>query len=180
MRVVGGEFRGRNLLSFDCDKIRPTSDKARESFFNIVMNRVRGCAFLDLFCGTGAMGIEALSRGASYVALNDVNKDSLAVAKKNVEKIGSPVGIEVFNVDAVFFLKTTDKTFDVIYIDPPYKSDLAEAALEAAAESGVLSEGGLIAVETETPYTGRTFGFFKTDERKYGRARITFFKREEK
>ena len=176
MRVVGGKFRGRNLSAFDCDKIRPTSDKARESFFNIMMGRIGECNFLDLFCGTGAMGIEALSRGAKYVALNDLNADSLKVARKNVEKIGNPDGIEIFNRDAILFLKTSDRKFDIIYIDPPYKSGLAEAALEASINA--ISNDGIIAVETETPYDGQTFGLIKYDERKYGRARITFFKKE--
>ncbi|MDY6367247.1 MAG: 16S rRNA (guanine(966)-N(2))-methyltransferase RsmD [Clostridia bacterium] len=178
MRIIGGEFKGRNLVPFNGDKIRPTSDMARESFFNIMRDEIYGCNFLDLFCGTGAVGIEALSRGANFVALNDSQKDSLAVVKKNLEKIGNPKAVEVFNKDAKIFIETTNKVFDVIYVDPPYKSGLYESVLKAIAESGVLSEKGVVAVETETPYEGETFGLVKTDERKYGRVRITFFKKE--
>ena len=177
MRVVGGKFRGRNLVPFNGDKIRPTSDMARESFFNIVRDKVVGCKFLDLFCGTGAMGIEALSRGAEFVALNDSSKESLAVVKKNLEKLNNPENVSVFNFDGVEYLKKADTLFDIIYVDPPYKSDIYENVLSVA--ENALEKDGIVAVETEVPFSGKTFGLIKTDERKYGRAIITFFKKEE-
>ena len=86
MRIVGGKYKGRVLVGFDGNKIRPTSDMARESLFNILQNIIYGADFLDLFCGTGAMGIEAISRGAHSVTFNDADKNSLAVLKKNLEK----------------------------------------------------------------------------------------------
>ena len=84
MRIVGGIFKGRTLLGFDGDKIRPTSDKARESLFNILQYKVQDCTFLDLFCGTGAMGIEALSRGAVKVYFNDLSRESFSLTKNNL------------------------------------------------------------------------------------------------
>ena len=115
MRVVGGIFKGRTLLSFDGDKIRPTSDKARESLFNILQFKTPDCIFLDLFCGTGAMGIEALSRGALKVDFNDLSRESVLLTKKNLEKIKAIDGYSITNLDAITFLKTTRTKYDVIF-----------------------------------------------------------------
>lgn len=180
MRVIGGKLRGRKLTPFDCEKIRPTADKARESLFNILRDKITDGTFLDLFGGTGAVGIEAYSRGAKSVVIVDAYKDSFKIAQKNVEIIKSPTEIKLKNSDALNFLKTAGESFDVIFLDPPYKSDILPAVLKEIEECGALSEGGVIAMETETPYSGETYSFKITDERKYGRTRFTFFKREEK
>ena len=178
MRIVGGKLKGRTLVPFDGESIRPTSDKARESLFNILRDKVVGCDFCDLFAGTGAVGIEAYSRGAKYVALNDGSRNSIAVIKKNIEKIGTPSEIRVYNGDALTFLKTGGR-FDVIFIDPPYKSDLGAKAIRAAFENGALKEGGIIVLETETPYAD-DYSENIYDTRKYGRARLTFFRAGDK
>lgn len=180
MRVIGGRLRGRKLTPFDCEKIRPTADKARESLFNILRDKVTGGAFLDLFGGTGAVGIEAYSRGANSVVIVEAYKDSFKIAQKNLELIGNPAEIELKNFDALIFLKTAKKSFDVIFLDPPYKSDILPSVLKEIEERGALSVGGVIVAETETPYSGETFSFKITDERKYGRTRFTFFERKEK
>ena len=180
MRIIGGTFKGRNLTSFNGDKIRPTSDMARESLFNILRDKVVGCAFLDLFGGTGAVGIEACSRGANKVVIVDISRESVSVAKKNLEKTGNPTGIEIKNRDALDYLKTTDTAFDIIFIDPPYKSEIIPSVLKAIADGNALKDGGVVVTETETEYAGETFSLIKTDERKYGRARFTFFKKEQK
>ena len=87
MRIVGGKYKGRTLVVFDGNAVRPTSDKVRESLFNILQFDIAGACFLDLFCGTGAMGIEALSRGAKSVTFNDASKDSLKILSKNVDRL---------------------------------------------------------------------------------------------
>ena len=87
MRIVGGKYRSRVLTSFAGEDVRPTSDMVRESLFNILQGKIAGKTFLDLFCGTGAVGIEALSRGANKVTFNDLSKDSIALTKKNLEKV---------------------------------------------------------------------------------------------
>lgn len=178
MRIVSGKFRGRTLLTFDGFDIRPTSDKVRESLFNILQFKIPDSDFLDLYCGTGAMGIEALSRGANYVLLNDLNRDSVMLAKKNIEKIGNPEGIEVVKSDACALLDTTAKRFDVVYIDPPYKGGFNVISVEKSKR--VLKDGGIIILESETPFEESILGLEKYDQRKYGRAYLTFFKREEK
>ena len=176
MRIVGGIYKGRTLVEFGGDEIRPTSDKVRESLFNILRDRVQDCRFLDLFCGTGAMGIEALSRGAKEVVINDLSNKSLGIAKKNLEKLKINQ-ITVTNYDASTCLLNTTSPFDIIYIDPPYKSDYGLKALDVAVTA--LKDDGIVVYENEKPFEGEVKNLVKYDERKYGRAYITFFKKGE-
>ncbi len=176
MRVVGGKYKGRVLCGFEGNDIRPTSDMVRESLFNILQFKIPDCEFLDLFCGTGAMGIEAASRGAKKVVLNDLSKKSLAVVNKNLSKLGNPPEIEVSNKDAKLLLETTAQKFDVVYIDPPYKGGYNTVSVSGAKQ--VLKDNGIIILESEEPFNDCIDGLIKFDERKYGRARLTFFKRE--
>lgn len=176
MRIVGGKYKSRVLFEFKGDAIRPTSDKVRESLFNILQNRIYGAEFLDLFCGTGAMGIEALSRGAKTVTFNDKSRDSIALTKKNIEKLGVTESYKITNFDATTYILGTADKFDIIYIDPPYQSDFGLKALAVA--SKVLKENGVIVYENEKPFSEEVLGLTKTDERKYGRVYLTFFKGE--
>ena len=176
MRIVGGKYKGRTLLQFDGEDIRPTSDKVRESLFNIIQFKIYGKSFLDLFCGTGAMGIEALSRGAAEVVFNDYSKKSLLLLKKNLEKVKVDGGYSVINYDAVSFLNGNKKAFDFIYVDPPYKSDLGIKCLNAISNS--LNVGGAVIFEDEIPFMDKIDGLKITDSRKYGRVHLTFFEKE--
>lgn len=176
MRIVGGVYKGRVLKSFDGEDIRPTSDMARESLYNILRDKIAGARFLDLFCGTGAMGIEALSRGASEVVFNDYSKNSVMLTKENLAKLKIDKGVKVQSYSAVDYLKITDEKFDIIFMDPPYKSELGEQALSVA--SNALADGGIVILENESGFDGVVQGLTKYDERKYGRARFTFFKGE--
>ena len=177
MRIVGGKYKSRVLSGFEGDKIRPTSDKTRESLFNILQNRIYGAEFLDLFCGTGAMGIEALSRGAKFVTFNDADRNSLNLLRKNLEKLKVTEDYQIKNYDALVFLKNADKKYDIIFIDPPYKTDLGERAIASILNS--LKDDGVAILESETPFTGAIDGLKVVDERKYGRARLTFFEKGE-
>lgn len=176
MRIVGGIYRGRTLLSFSGDDVRPTPDMVRESLFNILQFRIKGATFLDLFSGTGAMGIEALSRGARTVTFNDRARESVALLKKNLDKIGITENIKVFNKDALDLLKSGEK-YDIIYIDPPYKTDLGLKALCLVKEA--MSDNGLVIFEDEKEFLGQVEGLKITDKRKYGRVRLTFFEKGE-
>ncbi|MBR5900062.1 MAG: 16S rRNA (guanine(966)-N(2))-methyltransferase RsmD [Clostridia bacterium] len=175
MRIVAGKYKGRTLYGFDGTDIRPTSDMARESLFNILQTRIAGANFLDLFCGSGAVGIEALSRGVSWVTFNDLDAYSAKLTQKNLEKVGA-TDYDLRRGDGVDFLRRTDKKYDIIFIDPPYKSDLGERALKEV--QNALSEDGIVIYENEKPFEGVIDGLSIYDERKYGRARLTFFKRE--
>ena len=177
MRIVGGKYRGRVLTEFVGRDIRPTSDKARESLFNILQFKVFGKTFLDLFCGTGAVGIEALSRGAKKVTFNDLDKRSIELLRKNLDKLKVEEEYCVKNGDALNLLKSTAEKFDYIYIDPPYKTDLGVGALQIVAD--VLAEGGTVIFEDEKPFTAFAPGLKVVDERKYGRIHLTFFQKGE-
>ena len=176
MRIVGGEFRGRTLVEFLGEEVRPTADKVRESLFNILQFKICGCRFLDLFAGTGAMGIEALSRGASEVVFNDFSKKSLQIVNKNLQKLKIEKGVKVVNFDACRFLAENKQPFDVIFIDPPYKSGLGIEALKVVKDS--IADGGVVVYEEEEEFLGEVEGLIVSDRRKYGRVHLTFFKKE--
>ncbi len=176
MRIVGGEFRSRVLCEFEGLDIRPTSDKVRESLFNIIGNKVYGCRLLDVFCGTGAIGIEALSRGAKAVTFNDRARSSRELLKKNLQRLKIVDGYQITELDGVDCLKRVTEPYDIIYIDPPYKTDLGVSALSVA--SGAVKRDGLVIFEDEKPFDGNVDGLKIVKEKKYGRVYLTFFEKE--
>lgn len=177
MRIVGGIYRGRVLKEFKGCDIRPTSDMTRESLFNILRNKVQGCVFLDLFCGTGAVGIEAISRGAKKVVFNDVSAESVFLTKNNLSKLGIDDGVEVRCGDANAFIESCNQKFDIIFIDAPYSSKAGENALNSVDK--ILADGGIVVYENEKATDQTYCGLKKYDDRRYGRAYLTFFEREQ-
>ncbi len=178
MRIVGGELKGRTLYSFDGEDIRPTPDKVREALFNIIQNRIYGARFMDLFSGTGAMGIEALSRGAKNVHLNDKDRTSVALIKKNLDKLKILDRVTLTSVDGLALMQKGVSEYDIIYIDPPYKAGLNFQAVNSARNS--LADNGVIILESEIAFDGQVEGLKIVDERKYGRVRLTFFEKEKR
>lgn len=181
MRVIGGEYRSRLLAEFTGKDVRPTSDRAREALFNILSLRVRGARVLDLFAGSGALGIESLSRGATEAVFNDYSKDSVAILKKNLGALKIPVNGErakVYNLDYSACLQTVQGAFDIIFIDPPYAQEYGKKALETIAEKGLLRENGVAVYERDCALEGEVAGLEKYDERKYGKAYFTFLRRK--
>ncbi len=173
MRIIGGKFRGRALAAFKGREIRPTSDRAREALFNILAPEIAGANVLDLFCGSGGIGLEALSRGADLVVFNDVSEESLAVLRKNLALLRAEA--QVHRQDFRVLLSSLRITFDIIYIDPPYKSGYGAEALRLIAERGLLNAGGVAVLESDAPFAGEAEGLVKYDERRYGIAYLTFF-----
>ncbi len=173
VRIVGGKFRGRVLASFKGKDVRPTSDRAKEALFNILAPEISGANVLDLFCGTGGIGLEAISRGADLVVFNDVSADSLAILRKNLALLRTDA--KIYNLDYAALLDRLDVTFDVIYIDPPYKSGFGEDALRRVAARKLLNTGGVAVLESDKPFEGEIDGLVRYDERKYGIAYLTFF-----
>ena len=175
MRVVGGRCKGVRLASFRGRSIRPTSDKVREAVFNILANMLDLGSVgkvLDLFAGTGAMGIEALSRGAAGAVFVDSDQRAIGIIRKNLEASGLAASARVLKRDfksAVGCLSASGETFGLVFIDPPYDSSLAPVALEGLLDSGVLAHGGLVVVETSrmSPL-GTAIGYEVLDERRYG------------
>ncbi|MBQ3506675.1 MAG: 16S rRNA (guanine(966)-N(2))-methyltransferase RsmD [Clostridia bacterium] len=180
MRIIGGEFKSRILADFVGDDVRPTSDRAREALFNILARKVPLARVLDLFSGSGALGIESLSRGAKEVVFNDAAKDSVALLKKNLTtlKLISSERVQISNRDYSVCLDYVTGKFDIIFLDPPYRFDYGKTALEKIARKGLLSDDGVIVYERDRAFEGEIAGLEKYDERKYGKAIFTFFRRE--
>ena len=174
MRIISGKYRGMNLTQFQGKEIRPTADRVKESLFNILSDRVSGAKVLDLFCGSGNLGIESLSRGAAHVSFNDVSKDSISVLKKNLARLKD----ENYTVTALDYRQclASGQKYDLIFIDPPYASDAGISALEIIGDSGLLSENAIAVFERDKPFTQEIKGLTAYDERKYGKTYITFFK----
>lgn len=178
MRIIGGKYRGRVLAAFDGESVRPTADRVKESLFNILSLRFYGARVLDLFAGSGALGLESLSRGAAEVVFNDKSKDSLAILRKNLRALKIEEGKEakVYNLDAETYLGYERRPFDIIFIDPPYALEVGARAVQKIAKSGLLAEDGVLVLERDVPFEGEVDGLEKYDERRYGRTILTFFR----
>jgi 16S rRNA (guanine966-N2)-methyltransferase len=182
MRIIAGRFRGRRLLAPKDDAIRPTSDRAREALFDILEHGappLRGASFLDLFCGTGAVGLEALSRGAAPVLLIESDRAALKLAEANIARLGSPPGVRLLARDATLPGRAP-QPFDLIFLDPPYGSGLAGAALKALAANGWIAAEGRIIVERAAKDALEVPPAYALErERRYGRGRFVFLRPQE-
>jgi 16S rRNA (guanine966-N2)-methyltransferase len=149
MRIIAGAFRGRRLLAPKDQAIRPTGERAREALFDILEHGeppVRGARFLDLFCGTGAIGLEACSRAAAEVVLVEHDRAALELTEANIARLGAPANVRLLARDAGR-LGVAPHPFDLIFLDPPYRSGLAGAALEALWRGGWVAANARIVVE---------------------------------
>lgn len=176
MRVVSGAVRGLRLETIVKSNIRPTTDKVKESIFNILQFDIQDKYFLDLFGGTGQIGIEAASRGAKKVIIVDNNKEALAVIKRNVKKLKDKFKIETEYSDAIDFLKSTMKKVDIAFLDPPYESGLLNNVSKYI--DRIMNENGLIVCESSIDVgSNDNIGRFRKDkEYKYGKILISVYK----
>lgn len=180
MRIVGGQWRGRRLATPRTDAIRPTSDRLRESLFNVLAHgyddAVAGARVLDLFSGTGALGFEALSRGASYALLVDDSTEARSVIRANIEALGAEGVTRLFRRDATRLGEAGPAgRFSVLFCDPPYGRDLAPPALASAASGGWLEEGALALIEEVASATVTLpAGFTELERRPYGETAVIF------
>ena len=174
MRVIAGKYRSRVLASFEGKDVRPTSDRVKESLFAILTPRLSQAAALDLFCGSGSLGIECLSRGASFVQFNDVAPESLAILKKNLSALREEA--LVTRADYRVCLQNLRRKFDLIFLDPPYALQAeAKDALERIARLRCLEEGGVAVYECETA-APEAEGLECFDTRSYGRTKLHFYR----
>ena len=178
MRIIAGIWRGRRLLTPAGGAIRPTSDRAREALFGILEHgapAVRGARFLDLFCGTGAVGLEAASRGAAEVLLVEDDARALKLARANLERLGAPDNVRLLVRDATC-LGRAPQPYDFVFLDPPWRSGLATPAL-AALRDGWLADGARLIVEADArEELDLPPGYAPEQERRYGAARFTFLR----
>ncbi len=175
MRIVAGKYRGRKLAAFAGEKIRPTPDRVKESLFEILTPRLTGARVLDLFSGSGALGLECLSRGASEAVFNDGSAEGVSLTRKNLALLG--IRAEVRTADYAACLSSLKgQAFDLIFCDPPYAEDYCEDILSRVAEYGLLKAGGLVVYESEREESAE--GWRAADYRRYGRVKVFFFERE--
>lgn len=176
MRIISGKYRGLKLAEFDGSDVRPTADRVKESLFNVLFGRVVGARVLDLFCGSGNLGIECLSRGAEIVHFNDISPASINVLKKNLARLKNERNYKITNLDYSVCLSRTDG-YDLIFIDPPYQLEIGIKALKIIGAGNLLNDGGVVVFERDRSFDGEIKGLIKTDERKYGKTYLTFFER---
>ena len=148
MRVITGSARGRRLISPEGYDVRPTTDKVKESLFNIIQFNLPGAVVLDLFAGSGQLGIEALSRGADKAVFVDSSRKSVDVIKKNIELCRFQNESQVYLCDSVAFLNSTREIFDIVLLDPPYHKNLCVDALNNLGEA--INEDSVIICETQS------------------------------
>lgn len=183
MRIIGGEFRSRRLKSLQGNAMRPTPDRLREALFNVLATRVAGCTFLDAYAGCGAVGIEALSRGAAFVRFSDMNRAPIETINFNVEHCGFKSQAEIRRADAFTFLSSpSDRKFEYIYIAPPQYQDMWAKALELVDENPEwLSEDGWVIAQID-PKEYKPLALENLEEfeqRKYGTTLLVFYERKE-
>jgi len=182
MRVVGGRLRGRNLAAPASREIRPTADRLRESLFNILVhayeNPVEDARVLDLFAGTGALGIEAISRGAGFALFVDNGAEARALLRNNVEALGLGGVTKVFRRDATELGPAHPvEPFSLVFLDPPYGKGLAEKALASLRDGGWLTKAALLVVEEAkaAAFTAPE-GFVELERRAYDDSEFVFLK----
>jgi 16S rRNA (guanine966-N2)-methyltransferase len=178
MRIIAGRYGSRKLKTLDGLDTRPTSDKIRGAVFNILTQKIPGAMVLDLFAGCGAVGLEAVSRGARFAVLNDISQRSIDVIQDNIDALGAGEEIGVMGedaFDAVGILAGSGMAFDIIYLDPPYDSQFYEQIIRRIRECGILALGGVIVCEHrkgssfDLPFDYRIY-----DRRIYGKSAVSF------
>ena len=185
MRVISGTARGKKLISLEGLDTRPTLDRVKEAVFNILQFNLKNAKILDLFSGSGALAIEALSRGANKAVLCDYSKNAVKIINKNLEDTRLKEKAEVLNKDYLETLKILKKQtekFDIIFLDPPYKTDYIYMAIDKILEYNLLAEDGIIVAETDDENKieeiKKIEGIEIYDARKYGIVHIIFIRKE--
>lgn len=177
MRVVGGKLRHRTINMTNLETTRETQDKVRQAIFNMIGPYFDGGIALDLFAGSGAMGIEAYSRGIEKVVLNDLNNKALDVCKANCKSLGIN-DVMFYNLDYKDFLKQCDFKFDLIILDPPYKMDNIDEIINLCNE--VLNDNGLLVFEMEknSKYQEEYNNLYLIKDKTYGIKRVIIYEKE--
>jgi len=184
MRITGGKLGGRRLVAPDDARVRPTSDRTRQAIFNMLRHKdfgigfaLEGAAVLDLFAGTGALGIEAISQGARWCLLVDDSADSRALQRENVEALGLTGATRIWRRDATDLGPigpSAGGPFNLVFLDPPYRKEMIPKALKSLQDGGWLTDKALLVVESDTGEEIDLAGFTLLDERDYGETRLRF------
>ena len=179
MRIITGSKRGKKLSALEGEQVRPTTDRVKESLFTILQFQLEGRRFLDLFAGSGQIGLEALSRGAAQAVFVDLSRDSIRVVEQNITACGFQDSARVVQSDFAGYLRGTRAKFDVAFLDPPFRSGLLEQALPLAA--GAMNPGGILVCEhpRDEALPEEAGPFRKYREYRYGKIMLTTYLAQE-
>ena len=172
MRVISGSLRGLKLESLPGLDTRPTLDRVKEALFSMLFDKPTDSVGLDLFAGSGGLGIELLSRYGKECTFVDASSDAVRIVNTNIKKARLEDRAIVCQKEAIAFLKTTKKKFDIIFMDPPYASGLYEDALAIIKERGLLAESGVVTCECDAGYNLDCQGFDIVKDKTYGKVRL--------
>lgn len=177
MRIIAGEFKGKRLFTPKDNKIRPTTDKVKESIFSMIAPYLEEPIVVDLFSGTGNLGLEALSRGAKRCYFGDNSRSSMALTKQNIAHCRQEENSFTYLGDFEYVLKKIPEKADIIFLDPPYKEELISDCLKVISERSLLSEEGIILAEhgTREQLADEIYGFVKIKEKIYGTITISIY-----
>lgn len=152
MRIIAGKYRGHQLVAFKADHIRPTTDRVKETLFNKLQFQLDGANVMDMFCGTGNLGIEALSRDASFCTFIEKNPKSLAITRQNLEKLKVPSSLyKIVTMDVIAYFKNYEgAAYDIIFCDPPFTEKMAHLVMESASTSKAFGEQTVLAIESSS------------------------------
>lgn len=176
MRVITGSARGRKLQTLEGESVRPTTDMVKEAMFSIVHFDVEGARVLDMFCGCGQLGIEALSRGAESAVFVDISRQSMSITEKNLETTGFRNLSKTVISNSLEYLDRTSEIFDIAFLDPPYKAGIMEDAIERVRLH--MAEGGIIVCETSAEeILPEEIEGFKSKRYKYGKIALTVYRK---
>jgi 16S rRNA (guanine966-N2)-methyltransferase len=182
MRIISGKYKGHPLVNFKADHIRPTTDRVKETLFNKLMFDIEGTRVVDLFAGTGNLGIEALSRGAREVVFVEKHPQSIQILQQNLEKLRvPPTDYRIINMDVLVYLKNyKGDAFDIIFADPPFTEKMAHKVMEQASCSEAFGAQTLMTIESER--RERMHDFYgdleRYDHREFGDKILSFFSKK--
>ena len=178
MRVITGSARGMTLRTLEGDNVRPTTDKVKEAVFSAIQFELEGRRILDLFAGSGQLGIEALSRGAKSAVFVDADKNAIRIIKENLAKTRLDSSAIVAQSDSIAFLSMTDKIFDIAFLDPPYETGLLQKALSKIDEH--IADGGVVICEHpfKEELEDEIGGLKKYREYKYSKTAVTVYRKD--
>ncbi len=181
MRIIAGKYKGRRLFTPNDQRIRPTSDRLRERLFSILSHQTPGSRVLDLYAGTGALGIEAISRGAAHAIFVDISKDALMLIEQNIDQLDLESSAQTIRWDirsSLHCLQGVPMHFDLVFMDPPYEEELVVRSLDHLVDSRAMSSGALIVAEhhSSEPLLDLPICLKLIDQRRQRKSLVSFFR----
>ena len=176
MRIISGNYRGRKLVNIEGENTRPTTDRVKENLFNLLMFDVQNSTVLDLFAGSGALGIECLSRGAKFVDFNDSSIETISVIKTNLQNIKGDYNINCLDYKSML-AKSKNNQYDLVFLDPPYKFNIEVELLSDLSNDNIVKIGGKVIYETSKELSFESENYEILKQKKYGITYISILRR---